>query len=85
LYHIVFYTGTIATSFSAAFVTPNVPNQIMGNRASSPTHTRARRQMAAVGDSTITGVLAREILDSRGNPTVEVRRKNRPFLLRYQE
>jgi hypothetical protein len=37
----------------------------MGNKAAT------RLNMAS--DATITGVLAREILDSRGNPTVEVR------------
>lgn len=61
----------------------NLQPSIMGNRQSSTSGQggaaaspiRFRRSMAsaaAVGDCTITGVLAREILDSRGNPTVEV-------------
>eukprot|EP01083_Nonionella_stella_P247303 857597_1 len=50
---------------SLAFVTPNF-SQTMGNSQSG-----SCLQMSS-SDSTISAVKAREILDSRGNPTVEV-------------
>ena len=55
------------TTFASAFVTPTFN---MGNTQTGAV--RSCLQMSS-GDSAITGVFAREILDSRGNPTVEVR------------
>ncbi len=57
----------LITGNTSAFVTPTFN---MGNAQARSVNPCLNM---ASGESTITGVLAREILDSRGNPTVEVR------------